>query len=114
MIFVLVCLLIQIVLGHRVIYMNDYTPFLLVADVCLIMLWVLCVALILMAIVKVSELHKELSFTNNENKKLLNTFDKGLLVFKNSSDNNDFDSVLQQSTPKSVMFCNLRARQLLT
>lgn len=111
--FVGVCLLIQIVFGHRIVYLNPYTPSLLVSDVCLIMLWVIFAALIVMAMVKVSELLTELGFTNRENKKLLNTFDKGLLVYKNSH-KNDFDSILQQSAPKSIMFCNLKARQLLT
>lgn len=92
--------------------MHEFTVFALINDVILFSLWLFCCACILVALAHVTKLHTELSFTNSESKKLLDTIHEGLLVYKNND--TDFDSLLLQSSPKSIMFCNQKARKLLS
>ena len=112
MLFLGICLAISIFISYHVVWMHEFTIITLISDVCLFLLWLVTCALVIMAIAHVTELHGELSFTNSENKKLLDTIHEGMLVYRNSG--SDFDSLLLQSSPKSVMFCNQKARKLLS
>ena len=87
--------------------MNKVKLFLVIMDIVAILMFTIIYMLSVMAIEYISDLYDELNFTNSENKKLLDTIDQGLLVFRNS------DHWQSSHTSKSVMFCNQRARKFL-
>ena len=90
-IFLGVTLVIQIFVSYHVVYLHDLTPIAVGADILIIMIWISAAVLLLIAMVYVTDLNGELSFTNSENKKLLDTIHEGLLVYTNEH-SDDFDS----------------------
>ena len=88
--------------------MNEIDVISVIMAVLIILCSIVMYMLAVLAFEYVTDLYEELNFTNRENKKLLDTIDQGLLVFR---DNAHWQS--SQTTSKSVMFCNQRARKLL-
>ena len=87
--------------------MNEIDVISVIMAVLIIVCFTIMYMLAVVAFEYVTDLYEELNFTNSENKKLLDTIDQGLLVFRG---NGHWQS---SQTSKSVMFCNQRARKLL-